>query len=90
MRKPIEKTGFAPHASNASGGRALAELIANTGLTLAIAVTAIVLTAGAARAEVADGVIGNEGGVFAVALVLGIVFIGIGSLPLTGSRPKKR
>jgi hypothetical protein len=64
-------------------------LLATAGLALATIVTAIVITAGVAHAGVADGVIGNEGSVFAVALVLGLAFIGIGGLTLPGSRPKK-
>jgi len=89
MRTSIEDTGFAPPLSRERSRRALAELIASAGLSLATAVAAIVVTAGVARAEVADGVIGNEGSVFAIALLLGLVFIGMSGLPLTGSRPKK-
>ena len=87
MRTPLENTGFTRRAERRSV--ALAELIASAGLALATIVTAIVLTAGVARADVADGVIGNEGSVFAVALVLGLAFIGMGGLTLPGSRPKK-
>ena len=53
---------------------------------------ATVVTAGIARADVADGVIGNEGSVFAIALLLGLIFIGMGGLTvftLPGNRPKK-
>ncbi len=87
MRKPLETTGFTPPAER----RAIAfvELIASAGLALATVVTATVVTAGVARADVVDGVIGNEGSVFAIALLLGLAFIGIGGLTLPGSRPKK-
>jgi hypothetical protein len=67
----------------------LPELLAGAGLALATIVTAIVITAGVAHADVADGVIGNEGSVFAIALVLGLAFIGMGGLTLPGSRPKR-
>jgi len=87
MRKPLETTGFTPPAERRSN--AFAELIASAGLALATVVTATVVMAGVARAEVVDGVIGNEGSVFAIALVLGLAFIGIGGLTLPGSRPKK-
>jgi uncharacterized membrane protein YphA (DoxX/SURF4 family) len=87
MRTPLEDTGFSPHPEQRSA--ALPELLASAGLALATIVTAIVVTAGVAHAGVADGVIGNEGSVFAVALVLGLAFIGIGGLTLPGSRPKK-
>jgi hypothetical protein len=87
MRTSLENTGFTPPAERRSP--AIAELIATAGLAIATIVTATVLTAGVARADVADGVIGNEGSLFAVALLLGLAFIGIGGLTLPGSRPKR-
>ena len=87
MRTSLENTGFTRPADRRSA--ALAELIASAGLALATIVIATVLTVGVARANVADGVIGNEGSVFAIALVLGLAFIGMGGLTLPGSRPKK-
>jgi hypothetical protein len=87
MRTPLEDTGFTQRAEPRSA--AFPELLASAGLALATIVTAIVITAGVAHAGVADGVVGNEGSVFAVALVLGLAFIGIGGLTLPGSRPKK-
>jgi hypothetical protein len=89
MRTSPENTGFAPPASGARRNPAAAELVASAGLALATIVTAIVVTAGVAHADVAEGVIGNEGGIFAVALVLGLAFIGMGGLTLSGSRPKR-
>ena len=88
MRTPLENTGFTPRTEQRSV--ALPELLASAGLALATIVTAIVITAGVAYADVADGVIGNEGSVFAIALVLGLAFIGVGGLTLPGSRPKRR
>ncbi|HZQ11644.1 MAG TPA: hypothetical protein VFB31_02410 [Pseudolabrys sp.] len=87
MRTALEKTGFATPAAERSP--ALAELVATAGLSAATIVTAIVVSAGIARADVADGVIGNEGGIFAIALVLGLAFIGMSGLTLSGSRTKR-
>ena len=89
MNAAPDNTGFAPPASGARRDPVVAELIASAGLALATIVTAIVVTAGVAHAGVADSVIGNEGGIFAVALLLGIAFIGMGGLTLSGSRPKR-
>ena len=89
MRTPLENTGFMPPPPAERRSAALAELIASAGLALATIVTATVVSVGVARAEVADGVIGNEGSLFAIALVLGLAFIGMGGLTLPGSRPKK-
>ena len=89
MRTPIENTGFTPPPPADRRSSAVAELIASAGLALAIVVTVTVVTVGVARANVADGVIGNEGSVFAIALVLGLAFIGMGGLTLPGGRPKK-
>ena len=89
MRTPIENTGFTPPPPANRRSAAFVELIASAGLVLATVVTVTVVTVGVARANVADGVIGNEGSVFAIALVLGLAFIGIGGLTLPGSRPKK-
>jgi hypothetical protein len=89
MHAAPENTGFAPPASGVRRNPAVAELIATAGLALATIVTAIAVTAGVAHADVADSVIGNEGSIFAVALVLGLAFIGMGGLTLSGSRPKR-
>ena len=89
MRTPLENTGFTPPPPADRRSAAFAELIASVGLALATIVTATVVTAGVARADVADGVIGNESSVFAIALLLGLAFIGIGGLTLPGGRPKK-
>jgi len=86
MRKHVENTGFTPPAGRRIP--AFAELIATVGLAIGTIVTAIVVSAGVARADVADGVIGNEGSIFAIALVLGLAFIGIGGMALPG-KPKK-
>jgi len=93
MRNRID-AGFAPPAGRPLGteGRtlAVAELIATIGLTLGTAIAAIVVTAGIARADVGSEVIGNEGGVFALALLLGLAFIVLGGFSLLprGRRPR--
>jgi len=83
MRKHID-TGFAPPVEGALGEErrtlAFAELIASAALMLGTVVAAIVVTAGIARADVGSGVIGNVSGLFVIALLLGLVFIGLGSL----------
>ncbi|MCW5687488.1 MAG: hypothetical protein KIT76_02965 [Pseudolabrys sp.] len=56
----------------------LAELTAIAGLSIATVVAVTAVSVGMARAAVGDGVIGNDGGVFAIALVLGLAFIAIG------------
>jgi mRNA-degrading endonuclease toxin of MazEF toxin-antitoxin module len=92
MRRPIENSGFTPPAGHRLGNErrtvALAQLIASAALALATIVVATVVSAGIARADVVDGVIGNEGSVFGVALLLGLAFIGIGGLTLPG-KPKR-
>jgi hypothetical protein len=40
------------------------------------------VSVGIARADVASNVIDNEGGLFVVALVLGLLFIGVGGLTI--------
>jgi uncharacterized membrane protein YphA (DoxX/SURF4 family) len=68
---------------------ALAALIASAALAVSTIVAATVVSVGIARAGAVDGVIDNEGSLFAVALVLGLLFIGIGSFGLSGRRPRR-
>jgi hypothetical protein len=90
VMKHIEQTGFAPPPERVLGDErrtlAFAQLIATAALTLCTAIAAIVVTVGIARADVGTA-IGDDGSVFAIALMLGIVFIGIGGL---GSVPRGR
>jgi hypothetical protein len=84
MRKHIPSAGFMSPAGRALGHQrriaALAELLATIGLALSILVAATVVSIGVARADVATNVIDNEGGLFAIALLLGLLFIGMGGL----------
>ena len=80
MRKHIPSVGFMSPSGRPLGGErriaAFAELVATVGLALCTLVAAI----GVARADVAANVIDNEGGLFAIALLLGLLFIGMGGL----------
>ena len=90
MSTPLEGTGFTAPADRALGQErgnvAVAALIATAALAISTIVAATVVTVGIARASAADSVIDNEGSFFAVALVLGLIFIGIGSFSILPSR----
>jgi hypothetical protein len=94
MGKPIENVGFdtAPERAIANERRSmtLAELFAIGGLALSTIIAATAISVGRAHAAVADGVIDNEGGLFAVALLLGLIFIGIGGFSLLPPREHRR
>jgi hypothetical protein len=87
MRKHIESPGFTPPAGRHLGGErrtaALAELVATAALALSTIVAATAVSVGIARANVIDGVVGNEGSLFGISLLLGLLFIGMGGLSLT-------
>ena len=96
MRKHIQSAGFASPAGRALGSdrrtAAFAELVATVGLALSVLLAATAVSIGVARADVATNVIDNESGLFAVALLLGLLFIGMGGLTaisLPHSRHKK-
>jgi hypothetical protein len=89
----IKAAGFAVPAEHALGRErrtvAIAALIATTALAVSTIVAATVVSVGIARAGVADGVVGNEGSVFTVALVLGLIFIGIGGFGILPARSRR-
>ncbi|HEY1474689.1 MAG TPA: hypothetical protein VGF53_11470 [Pseudolabrys sp.] len=96
MRKPIETTGFTPPPSRTLGRErrkvVLAELVAILGLALSTIVAVTVVSVGIARANVVGNVIDNEGSVFTLALLLGLIFIAVGGLTaftLPGHKPKE-
>jgi hypothetical protein len=93
-RTPVEQTGFSAPDNRALGQErrsvALAALIASAALAIGTVVAATVVSVGIARANVADGVIDNEGGLFAVALLLGLIFIGIGGFAILPPRGRHR
>jgi hypothetical protein len=86
MRKYISSGGFTPPANRILGGEhrnvAVAELVASLGLVLAILIAVTVVSVGIARADVIGNVIDNEGSLFLIALVLGLLFIGMSGLPM--------
>ncbi len=55
-------------------------MVAIVGLALSTIVAATVVSVGIARADVVDDVVGNEGSLFGVALVLGLIFVAMGGL----------
>jgi hypothetical protein len=94
MRKQIESSGFSAPARHSLGIErrtvALAELVASGALALSTVIAATVVSVGIARADVAGGIIGNEGSLFGIALLLGLLFIGMGGLSmLPDHKPKK-
>ena len=96
MRNDIVSPGFTAPNDRALGNErrtvALAELVTIVGLALSTIVAATVVSVGIARANVVGNVIDNEGSLFTVALLLGLIFIAMGGLSaftLPGHKPKK-
>lgn len=94
MRQPSPANGFAARPRRKLGHErrtaAVAELIATVVLCLCTIVAATAVTVGIANADVVDGVVGHEGSLFAVALVLGLLFIGMGGLTVLSLSEKPR
>ena len=95
MHKHIENTGFHAPAGHTLGRErrivVFAELVAGVALAISTVVVATVLSVGVAHADVADGVIGHEGSLFGIALLLGLIFIGLGGISiLPGDKHEKR
>ena len=94
MSKPVESTGFPPPAGRKLGREsrtaAVAEFMATVALALCTIVAATVVTAGIARADVVSDVVGHEDSLFAVALVLGLLFIGMGGLTVLSMAERPR
>lgn len=82
MPKHIDTTGFTPPTDRSLGRERrtvmLAELIASVGLALCTLVAATVVSVGIARADAAGNVLDNEGSLFVIALVLGLLFVVMG------------
>ena len=85
MCKRITSAGFTPPANRTLGTEhrtvAIAEFIASVALALSTLIAATVVSVGIWRADVVNGVIDNEGGVFAIA-ILGLLFIGMGGVTI--------
>jgi hypothetical protein len=95
MRKRSKITGFRGPADPAVPGVEsrrviLAELATIVGLTIATVIAATAVSVGIARASALDGVIDNDGGLFVIALVLGLVFAAIGGLSLLPGERRPR
>jgi len=94
MRQTVSTNGFAGPARRRLGRErrtaALAELIATIALGLCTIVAATAVTVGIANADVVDGIAGHEGSLFAVALVLGLLFIGMGGLTVLSLNDRSR
>jgi hypothetical protein len=96
MNTPFESAGFSAPSDRKLGEErstvAVASLITSLVLAFSTIVAATVVMAGVARAAAADGVIDNEGTLFVLALLLGLVaFLGIGSITLRRHRdPRHR
>jgi len=96
MSKHIQRPGFSPPNDRALGRErhtvTLAELITTIALTVCTLIAVTAVSVGIARAD-AGAIIDNEGGLFAIALVLGLAFVlmgGLSVLTLPGHRPRKR
>jgi len=95
MRKRSKITGFRgpadPKAPGVESRRViLAELATIAGLTIATLIAATAVSVGIARASVVDVVTDNDGMLFTIALLLGLVFAAIGGLSLLpGERSPK-
>ncbi|MFZ1950694.1 MAG: hypothetical protein WCF66_06595 [Pseudolabrys sp.] len=96
MHKHVRSTGFTPPPNRLLGSEhrtvAVAELVTSLALALSTIIAATAVSAGIARADVASNVIDNESSLFAIALVLGLLFIGLSGLtmlPLAHHRQKK-
>lgn len=93
MRRYIGNAGFAAPRGRALGSErriaVLAELATVAGLTISTIIAATVVSVGVARASVVDGVIGNEGSLFVIALLLGLIFIGVGGLSILPPRTRR-
>ncbi|MGA9562437.1 MAG: hypothetical protein WBR32_15485 [Pseudolabrys sp.] len=86
MHKHVRSTGFTPPPNRLLGSEhrtvAVAELVTSLALALSTIIAATAVSAGIARADVASNVIDNESGLFAIALVLGLLFIGFSGLTM--------
>ena len=86
MRRHMQSAGFMPPAERVLGrerrNAAIAELVTTIALALCTLLAVTVVSVGIAHADVVDNVIDNESGLFAIALLLGLLFIGMGGLTI--------
>jgi hypothetical protein len=80
----LQSAGFMPPAERVLGRErrnvAIAQLVTTIALALCTILAATVVSVGMARADVVGNVIDNESSLFAIALLLGLLFIGLGGL----------
>jgi Na+/pantothenate symporter len=93
MGRPDRNTGFKAPSGRRLGREhrtaALAELVASIVLALCTVIAVTAVTVGIARADVVGNVIDHETSLFAVALMLGLVFIVIGGVSALPHWPRK-
>jgi uncharacterized membrane protein YuzA (DUF378 family) len=86
MRRQIQSAGFMPPAERVLGrerrNAAIAELVTTLALALCTILAVTVVSVGIAHADVVGNVIDNESSLFAIALLLGLLFIGMGGLTI--------
>jgi hypothetical protein len=93
MRKPLDSTGFRAPTQHPLGSERrsvmLAELVATLALAVSTVIAATVLTVGIARAGAVDGMIDNQGSLFGVVVLLGLISVGLGGYAfLPGGKAK--
>lgn len=80
----LQPAGFMPPAERVLGRErrnvAIAQLVTTIALALCTILAVTVVSVGIAHADVVGNVIDNESSLFAIALLLGLLFIGLGGL----------
>ena len=86
MRRHVQLAGFMPPAERVLGRErrnvAIAQLVTTIALAICTILAVTVVSAGIAHADVVGNVIDNESSLFAIALLLGLLFIGMGGLTI--------
>jgi hypothetical protein len=94
MRLPSHATGFAPPPmlplDRERRSVALAQLLASIGLAAGTLIAATVITAGIARADGLVPMPGQHTSIVAVAVMVGVLFAGMGGLTAMSLAPSRR
>jgi len=94
MLRPVDQMGFAPPPRRRLGRERrvaiLAELLATVGLAAGTTVAATVITAGIARADGLAALPGQHTSVVAIAVVFGLLLVGMGGLTAMSLAPSRR
>jgi heme/copper-type cytochrome/quinol oxidase subunit 3 len=80
MQKDITSAGFMSPADHLGSERRLAAFGVQLATSIALVLSTLVAATAVARADVMANVVDDESTLFAIALLLGLFFIGIGSL----------